>query len=246
MRTIAETPAYARRTPRASVLCVIAHDRAAEGLEALASVAASDYEDLDVLILLDASSDRTVKAAKRFLKDHPELPATLLRQPADRGLADARNLLAERARGEYLLILDASGGIYPSTLGRLARALDADARATFSYPMVAAYEGDRPVELLSSLPWEPERLRSGNWIDGTVLIRRERLLELGGYSTDPRLAGWEDFHLWCRCAAAGAHGVHVPQVLAWRRRAADTATPALLYELFPELLAGPNVEAGAR
>jgi GT2 family glycosyltransferase len=85
--------------------------------------------------------------------------------------------------------------------------------------MVAVFDGNQSVALRGSLPWEPERLKNDNWIDAMVLIRRARLLELGGYSTDPRLAGWEDFDLWCRCAQAGGYGVHVAQVLAWHRRA---------------------------
>jgi len=52
-----------------------------------------------------------------------------------------------------------------------------------------------------------------------ALIRREELLAVGGYTTDARLTGWEDFHLWCRCAE-GRYGVIVPQVLAWYRRQA--------------------------
>jgi hypothetical protein len=107
--------------------------------------------------------------------------------------------------------------------------------------MVGIFGDAGPVELRSSLPWEPERLRNGNWIDAMALIRRKRLLAVGGYSTDSRLAGWEDFELWCRCAEAGDHGVHVPQVLAWRRQEIDPATPemwALMRERFPRLLGG--------
>jgi len=116
--------------------------------------------------------------------------------------------------------------------------------------MVAVFEEDRPVELPSSLPWEPERLKRGNWIDSMALIRRKRLLELGCYEADPRLAGLEDFDLWCKCAQAGGHGVHVPQVLAWHRRSvhpgsgpSGSGTPAqwaLMRERFPALLDSPG------
>ena len=218
VRIIEEAPAYARAKPRVSVILVAVRDREPETVEALASVTASLYDKLEVLILDDGSNDRPV-ALRKLLNDHPSLPARFLRQPVDRSLARSRNTLVEHARGEYLFFLDATGGIYPSTLQRLVTALDADPQAVFSYPMVGVFEEDRPVELLGSLPWEPERLKSGNWIDGMALIRRTRLLELGGYSTDPDLAGCEDFDLWCRCAQAGGHGVHVPQMLAWRRRA---------------------------
>jgi hypothetical protein len=236
VQVVAQTATYAQNTPRISVVTVIVPGREREGVEALSSVTASHYGALEVLV--DASGGGG-PAVGRFLNEHPALPAMLLRQSVSHGLGHARNALAKRARGEYLFILDADGGIYPSTLERLISALDADRRAMFSYPMVAALDGERPVELLSSLPWEPERLKQGNWIDATALIRRTWLLELGGYSTDPRLAGWEDFYLWCRCAEAGARGVHVPQVLGWRRRTANSETPAkwtLMRELFPELL----------
>src|ERR1700733_2166582 len=234
VQVIAQTVTYAQKTPRISVVTVIVPGREREGVEALASVTASCYGALEVLV--DASGGGG-PAVGRFLSEHPTLPAMLLSQSASHGLGHARNTLAKRARGEDLFILDADGGIYPSALERLISALDADRQAMFSYPMVAALDGERPVELLSSLPWEPERLKQGNWIDATALIRRRRLLELGGSSTDPRLAGWEDFYLWCRCAEAGARGVHVPQVLGWRRRTAKSETSAkwtLMRELFPE------------
>jgi glycosyltransferase involved in cell wall biosynthesis len=240
VRTVSRTAAYARGTPRVTVAFVVTRDRADEGLKALTGVAASRYRELELLILDTDSNGSSAPARRRFLEDHPALPAMLLRQPVDQGIAHARNTLADQARGEYVLFLDAHAGIYPTTLERLVKALDSDRRAAFSYPMVAIFDGEQPVELLSSLPWEPERLKRGNWIDGAALIRRAHLIELGGYPTDPRLAGWEDFYLWCKCAEAGAHGVHVPQVLAWRRRLPSPETPekwALMRELFPRLLA---------
>jgi hypothetical protein len=246
VRTVQQTPAYAGAEPRVTVALATI-----DGLEAPESVAASRYRELELLARDNGvSGARPPSPARAFLDSHPSLPASLLRVPLDRSLGHSRNTLVEHARGEYLFMLDTTGGIYPSTLQRLVKALDGDPQATFAYPMVAVFEGDQPVDLASSLPWEPERLASGNWIDGIALIRRSRLLELGGYSTDPRLAGWEDFDLWCRCAQAGGHGVHVPQVLAWRRRTASSAaadgedgTPAkweLMRERFPQLLAPPD------
>ena len=250
VRTLGQTEAYARSAPRVSVLSVASNVTSAESVDALSSVAASSSHELELLILDDSPGGESTSALRGFLNDHPSLPARLLRQPVNRGLAHSRNTLVEAARGESCSILDSAGGIYPSTLGRLVAALDADPQAIFAYPMVALYDKDQPVELLSSLPWEPERLKRGNWIDSMALIRRKRLLELGCYETDPHLAGLEDFDLWCKCAQAGGHGVHVPQVLAWHRRSAHpgsgpsgSGTPtqwALMRERFPALLDSPG------
>jgi hypothetical protein len=243
----AQTPAYAHADPRVTVLLVATHAHETEAAEALASVAASRYDALELLALGDSTSGRRTSAMGSFLDAHPSLPALLLRQDLDHGLGHSLNTLAARARGEFVFILDPTGGIYPSTLKRLLDAIDADPQAIFAYPMVGAFDGTRPVDLLSSLPWEPERLARGNWIDAIALIRRARLLELGGYSTDPSLTGWEAFDLWCKCAEAGGHGVHVPQILAWHQRDAGLAGPvsnddvsvkwALMRERFPRLLA---------
>jgi hypothetical protein len=250
VRILDQTAAYAPNKPRVSVVVVAATEREQEAVRALASAAASLYGELEVLITGQPSCDGAVAVLKSFLDDHPSLPAALLLQRANRGVGHSLNVLAGRARGEYLFVLDPTGGIYPSTLARLVAALDADPTAIFSFPMVAVFDGERPVELRSSLPWEPERLKSGNWIDAMALIRRKRLLELGCYTTDARLAGWEDFDLWCKCAEAGGHGVHVAQVLAWHRRAAEPpaefsengtrAKWALMRERFPRLLALPS------
>jgi GT2 family glycosyltransferase len=207
----------------------------------LASVAASLYSEVELLIL-DEGAEYETGPAMRFLHDQPSLPAMLLHQPTE-CVAHARNILAERARGEYVFILDPDCGIYPSALERLVKALDSQPQAIFSYPMVGVFDGAEPIELASSLPWEPERLTRGNWIDAMALIRRGPLLKLGGYTTDPRLAGWEEYDLWCKCAQAGGFAVHVPEVLAWRRRGAPAATPEmwrLMRERFPQLLAVPS------
>lgn len=245
LETCCCTPAYAEATPRVTVIITV-HNYEREVVQALTSIAASQYTAFEVLILDDASTDGSVQAVSGFLRDHPWLPAKLLSQPVNRGLAHSRNTLLEHARAEYAFVLDADNGVYPSALSRLTAALDADRDASFAYPMIAAFSDGVPLRLLSALPWEPGRLRHGNYIDAMALIRREHILTLGGYTTDPRMSGWEDFHLWCQCAEAGRYGILVPQVLAWYRHRAHSMLAdtdgslvrvwSLMRARFPDLL----------
>jgi glycosyltransferase involved in cell wall biosynthesis len=145
------------------------------------------------------------------------VPVTLLRHAVNCGLGRTRNALVERARGEYVFMLDADNEIYPATLGRLVDALDADPDAMFAYPILATFESGEPADLLSAQAWDPEMLRNENYIDATALIRRQDLQDIRGYAEDPRLVGWEDYDLWCRVAESGRHGVHVPEILAGYR-----------------------------
>jgi GT2 family glycosyltransferase len=154
-----------------------------------------------------------------FMAQHPYLPATLMQHPVNRGLGRTRNDLAAAARGEYVFMLDSDNEMYPTALARLVEALDADEEAFFAYPMLEVHADGRPETLRSFLPWEPELLLRGNYIDAMALLRREILLDLGGYAEDLRLYGWEDYELWCRAAERGLRGVLVPQILTRYRRA---------------------------
>jgi glycosyltransferase involved in cell wall biosynthesis len=137
----------------------------------------------------------------------------VLHHPVNRGLPHVRNAGIDFARGEFAFILDADNEVYPHCLGRLVAALDAEPGAAFAYGMADRFDGTGPVGLLSVGGWEPERLRAGNYIDAMALIRCSALRELGGYSSDSRLHGWEDYDLWCGFADRGWHGVAVRELL---------------------------------
>ena len=144
--------------------------------------------------------------------------ARAMTRPVNRGLGAGRNELLRTARGEYAFMLDADNSIYPAAIERLSDALDADPTAAFAYCMLERYDSRRSLGLLSEGPWEPERLRHGNYVDAMAMLRRAEVLALGGYCEDIRLYGWEDFDLWCRIAERGGHGVLVPEILCRYRQ----------------------------
>jgi hypothetical protein len=248
-----ESPAYAAAKPRVSALAVLAAGREQQGVALLECVAASGGEEIEIVALIDRSSRSARHAVARFFDRHRHFPVLALSGDASE-LGVARNLLAERARAEHLLVLPDDGGIFPTTVGRLSQALETEQRACFSYPMVAVVDGGASVELRGSMPWEPARLARENWIDAPAMIRRERLIEIGGYATDQRLRGLEDFDLWCRFADTSGHAVHVPQVLGWHPSAGNAqprdvaalspASSELIAERCPHLFTGAG--AGQR
>ena len=240
----AVTPSYREARPRVSVAITL-HNYEREILDALASVVASEFDDYEVLVLDDASTDDSLAVVREFLLERPWLPATLLHNRANRGLAASRNALARHARGELMFVMDADNTIYPSALGRLVEALDADPGATFAYPLIAATRSDRPIGLVSRYAWDPQGFGSGNYIDAMALIRLDDYAVLGGYTEDIRLTGWEDFHLWCACAESGRRGTLVPEVLARYRETGHSmlasqtdmsAAWSLLHARFPTIL----------
>jgi hypothetical protein len=204
--------------PRVSVVLTVFNYAALVG-SAIESVLASEFMDYELVIVDDESNDGSGDAIRSALSAAPLIPATLITRSRNRGLAHARNLGAETATGDLLFILDADNAIYPQTLGRLAQALDDNPEAAFAYGIIEQFAVDGPTSLMSYLGWDPGRLRHGNFIDAMAMVRRSALLEVGGYVTDPRLYGWEDFALWCSFADRGWGGVQVPEIVARYRLA---------------------------
>jgi len=221
LRVVAETPAYRAAQPRVTV-GVSLHNYERKVVDALNSVAASDYGDYEVVVVDDCSSDGSLAAVETLLLERPWIPAVLLEHTLNRGLGRTRNAISAHARGDFVFVLDADNAIYPSALGRLVDALERDPAAMFAFGILACERAGVPDGLISAQPWDPARLETDNYIDAMALVRRERLIDLGGFSEDHRLVGFEDYDLWCRVAEQGEYGVQVPEILGRYRASADS------------------------
>jgi hypothetical protein len=203
--------------PRVSVVLTV-YNYAHTVADAIGSVAASALDDRELVIVDDASTDSSREAIRAAVQKYPSLPVTLVLRGRNQGLPRARNVGLEHARGEYVFILDADNSVYPHCLPRLAAALDADPGAAFAYGLLEVFDSGGSCDLMSWREWDPGRLRYGNYIDAMAMLRRSVVLSVGGYTTDPRLYGWEDFALWCTLAERGWRGARVPEIVARYRK----------------------------
>jgi Glycosyl transferase family 2 len=239
--------AYAAVRPRISVVTPL-YNYADHVEGALTSIVRGRYEDFELIVVDDGSTDASLQAARRFLADHEGVPMLLVRHPVNQGLGAARNTAVDFARGEFCFMLDADNELFHHALARLTDALEEDSVAAAAYGMLERFAADRPVGLQSALPWCPERLRIGNYIDAMALWRSSELRKLGGYTTDRRLYGWEDYDLWCRLAESNGHATFVPEILARYRvtrhsmlsvtNISARAAISLIVEQYPTLMAG--------
>jgi hypothetical protein len=225
VEVVRESRAYAAAQARVSVITSL-YNQGEYLDEALRSVAGGSYRSFELIVVDDASTDASLDRANGWIDAHEPVPVLLLHHPVNRGLPHARNTAVDFARGEFVFVLDADNMLYPNGLARLVSALDAHPHAAFAYGLHQRFSANGPEGVANCLPWEPGRLRGGNYIDAMALIRTETLRELGGYATDVALHGWEDFELWCRMAELGHDGVFVPQFIA-RYRVQDDSMLSL-------------------
>ncbi|MDQ3740979.1 MAG: glycosyltransferase family 2 protein, partial [Actinomycetota bacterium] len=206
------SPALAPAEPRVTVIVPL-HDERSCIADALDSCARQTLSAVEIVAVDDGSTDGSGDVIARWSQAQAGLPLLLLRHPVNRGLGAARNTAIEHARAPYVFVLDADNALFDVTLERLVAELEARPEADFVYSMLAMEQNGVPVGLRSCFPWDPVRLRSGNYVDAMALWRTAALRELGGYTTELRLHGWEDYDLFCRVAERGRHGALVPEIL---------------------------------
>jgi|CXWL01.1.fsa_nt_gi hypothetical protein len=198
------TPAVERSAPDVSVVIPL-YDQGHYLREAIDSVvAASAGVAVEVIVVDDHSTDRSLDDARAIADDLCWFPITIIARAANGGLAMARNTGFAAARAPYVLALDADNVLYPTGLARLAEHLDkAPDDVVAAYGLLERFDERGALGLTSHLPWDVDLLVHGAYIDAMALFRRESWSELGGYAADDGIYGWEDYDLWLRAAEHG-------------------------------------------
>ena len=191
-------------------VAVSLYNYADEILDCLNSVTAQTHRPLELIVVDDASTDRSAETARVWLDRHADRfeRALLLRQTRNQGLSAARNLAFATARGAYVFVLDADNTIYERAIGRLLESLQHSGCAVAYSQLV--WFGEATGLGVSSL-WRPEAFVKDNYIDAMALVSKDAWAQVGGYSNIDY--GWEDYDFWCKFIEAGFEGVYVPELL---------------------------------
>ena len=196
---------------------------------------------IEVVIVNDASTDDSLKQATVVQRDSRH-PVRIIDKQLNTGLADARNLGLQLARGPYVFILDADNMVFPHALEQLHTTIGRNNSAA-AYSMLCRFQsrqGDREG-LLSYFDWDPQMLVEFPYIDAMAMFDREQLTKIGGYDNELYKLGWfgwEDYDLWLRIAAADLHVSFLPNVLCLYRhhdRAMSNTTNLFERELVAHL-----------
>ncbi len=199
-------------------VCLVHHERPHLLAQAVASLAAADYPNLEVILVDDGSAD----PASHTLLDRLETFFTqrgwrIIRQ-GNRYLGAARNAAARIARGKWLLFMDDDNLAKVReirTLIRAARSTDARivtaAMDIFAGPLPPVF-WERPQQT-----WVPlagpcvAGVQRNVFGDANALVHRDTFLSLGGFTEDR--AGHEDWEFFGRACLAGVAMLAVPEPL---------------------------------
>lgn len=180
--------------------------------ECLDSVREQTLKELDLVVVDDCSTDRSLETTRDWLRHRGGRFSqwTLLRHGKNAGLAASRNAGFRAARSPYVFVLDADNLLYPPCLERLAAALQGS-NAGFAYCMLAKFGEESG--LMNTRSWDPREIRNGMSMDAMALVRKTSWRRLGGYQPQ-EVQGREDYDFYLRLAEVKGWGAFVPETLA--------------------------------
>jgi len=179
---------------------------------AIESILAQSFSDYELLIIDDGSTDATPKILATY-KDHHIRHY----RHDNRGLAATLNFGIEIARGRYIARQDQDDLSMPQRLERQVAHLEAHRGCALLGSWAQIMEIDYLSDRHHRHPTQNAELKYGllfnnPFVHSSVMLRRDAVRAIGGYTTDPLRQPPEDYELWSRLARK--HEIaNLPEVL---------------------------------
>ncbi|HEY6234288.1 MAG TPA: glycosyltransferase [Candidatus Elarobacter sp.] len=197
--------------------------------ESIASVLAQSFQDFEIVVTDDASTDGTADVIARFTDPRIHFE----RFERNHGISAAMNATTDRARGEFVAILNSDDFALPGRLQTQVAFLRAHPgiAAVFGRPRVVGEDGEPAggFEGVFTVPfsggsaprqaWLRHFFFHGNCLCAPTAMIRRSALETGRY--DPRLTNLQDLDRWIQLLER--HEIHVlpDELTAFRIRAGN-------------------------
>jgi len=176
--------------------------------ESLDSVFNQSFQDFELILINDGSTDNTRTILLEYAK---RKNVRLLENRYNEGIPTSRNRALLAARGEYVAIHDGDDISLPHRFSAEVDFLDRSPEVGFmgGHAVKISSTG----EVIGSMTYPPpttahgimliNRYKLNPIIDPSCMFRRELVVKAGGYTMDPELRTALDFHLWCRLLCKG-------------------------------------------
>ncbi len=206
------------RQPRLSVIIPV-YNAESTFRDTLDSLFASRFKDFEVILVDDASTDRSMEIARDY-------DCRVLSMERNSGPSAARNRGAREARGEILFFTDSDVIVMPDTIEKILSVFDGSPGCS---ALIGSYTIDTPCkDFFSTFKNLVHHWTHQNSLDiaitfwaGCGAIRKEAFLSVKGFNEEYKTACIEDIELGYRLTAAGHKILLVKNILVTHNKRYD-------------------------
>jgi glycosyltransferase involved in cell wall biosynthesis len=205
-------------------------------LEAIYRLREAGYSG-ELLIIDDASRDGSQKFLRTVQLLYEDAPLQTLFLEQNLGLPRLRNLAMRMSRYRHVCMLDADNELVADNLPLFLQSSQETGAALVHGLLLDKREGKMTGVRSDNVA--SMRLTAGNYIDAFALLDATKVLRAGGYVTDQRLYGYEDWEMMLHLIAEEEEVVFVPVVMGYYH-----LTPGSMYAETAEGM-GPTPRSAA-
>jgi glycosyltransferase EpsE len=181
--------------------------------EAVDCIINQTYTNWELILCDDGSKDRTYEVAQMLCtKDYR---IKLIKNKQNMGLAATLNHCLKYAQGEYIARMD---GDDLCVLNRFQKEIDF-LNSHKEYALVSSgmnffdEDGIYGNLIYMEKPQVKDFVRGSQFCHASCMIKKDALLQLGGYDISKKSERIEDYDLWIRLYRTGYKGYNIPEVL---------------------------------
>lgn len=194
------------------------YNRACELARGLDSLVNQKYNNFEVIIGDDGSTDNTAEVITKYQN---KINIKYFKLKNFGGPAKARNVGIHNAQGEYIAFLDSDDWWTSEKLSECLPFLDKGADIVYhdlwlfginGIPYFSRYARTRSLNYPATI----DLLINGNALNNSsVIVRKEILNQVGLISEDRELIAWEDYEYWIRISKITEKFVRIPKCLGY-------------------------------
>lgn len=175
-------------------------------VETVQSILDSTYKQLEIIIVDDGSKDNSRTIAEKLVEMYTNIQYFYQNNA---GPSRARNHGISKAKGQYILPLDADDLISTNYIAAAVAAFEADTALKVVYAQAEKFGAvNKPWKLK---PFSRRALALDNMIYVSALFRRVDWARIGGYCEDP-VCCREDWEFWIKLLKDGGEVLQLPFV----------------------------------
>ena len=170
---------------------------------ALESLLSQTFVNFEVIAIDDGSTDNSAEVLNAVADQRIRVF-----HQANMGLAATLNRGLSLARGSLIARQDQDDLSYPERLGKQVEYMDLNPDCVLLGTAAEIWVGDKRSDRNHDHPTDHSTLAfdllfNNPFVHSSVMMRRDVVLRIGGYSTDPGRQPPEDYELWSRLARVG-------------------------------------------
>lgn len=180
---------------------------------AIESLLNQTFTDFELIICDDGSTDNSVEIVKKIADRDSRVK--LLENGKNLSLAPTLNKCLNEARGEYIARMDDDDISHPQRFEKQVNFLDSHEKYAIVGTSRNMYDENG---IWGEGIREGERTKldiylGRSFVHPSVMMRREAVLDVGGYDTGTETQRLEDFDLWCKLYEKGYKGYNLKDIL---------------------------------